>query len=103
MVVENRTGAGGTIACASVARAPADGYQLVVADTGTHAIAPQLYGSRLQYDVFKDFTPVSLSADFPTVLLLHPSVPAKTTQEFIALVKSQPGKLTFSSAGTGNG
>lgn len=103
VVVENRTGAGGTIACASIARAPADGYQIVVADTGTHAIAPQLYGSRLQYDVFKDFTPVSLSAMFPTVLLLHPSVPAKTVQEFVALVKSQPGKLTFSSAGTGNG
>ncbi|MFM1991188.1 MAG: hypothetical protein RJA99_4145 [Pseudomonadota bacterium] len=103
VVVENRTGAGGTIACASIARAPADGYQIVVADTGTHAIAPQLYGSRLQYDVFKDFTPVSLSAMFPTVLLLHPSVPAKTVQEFVALAKSQPGKLTFSSAGTGNG
>ncbi|MEI7446107.1 MAG: tripartite tricarboxylate transporter substrate binding protein [Burkholderiales bacterium] len=103
VVVENRTGAGGTIACAGIARAPADGYQIVVADTGTHAIAPQLYGSRLQYDVFKDFTPVSLSTMFPTVLLLHPSVPAKTVQEFVALVKSQPGKLTFSSAGTGNG
>jgi tripartite-type tricarboxylate transporter receptor subunit TctC len=103
VVVENRTGAGGTIACASIARSPADGYQVVVADTGTHAIAPQLYGTRLQYDVFKDFTPVSLAATFPTVLLLHPSVQAKTPQEFVALVKSQPGKLTFSSAGTGNG
>jgi tripartite-type tricarboxylate transporter receptor subunit TctC len=103
VVVENRTGAGGTIACAGIARAPADGYQIVVADTGTHAIAPQLYGARLQYDVFKDFTPISLAATFPTVLLLHPSVPATTAQEFIALVKSQPGKLTFSSAGTGNG
>jgi tripartite-type tricarboxylate transporter receptor subunit TctC len=103
VVVENRTGAGGTIACASVARAAPDGYTLVVADTGTHAIAPQLYGTRLQYDVFRDFTPISLAATFPTVLLLHPSVPARTPQEFVALVKSQPGKLTYSSAGTGNG
>lgn len=102
VVVENRTGAGGTIGCTSVARAAPDGYTLVVADSGTHAIAPQLYGSRLQYDVFKDFTPISLSASFPAVLLLHPSVPARTPQEFVALVKSQPGKLTYSSAGTGN-
>jgi tripartite-type tricarboxylate transporter receptor subunit TctC len=103
VVVENRTGAGGTIACASVARSAPDGYTIVVADTGTHAIAPQLYGSRLQYDVFRDFTPISLAASFPTVLLVHPSVPARTPQEFVALVKSQPGKLTYSSAGTGNG
>lgn len=103
VVVENRTGAGGTIACASVARSPADGYTVVVADNGTHAVAPQLYGSRLQYDVFRDFTPISLSATFPTVLLLHPSVPASTPREFVALVRSQPGKLTYSSAGTGNG
>jgi tripartite-type tricarboxylate transporter receptor subunit TctC len=103
VVVENRTGAGGTIACASVARSAPDGYTIVVADTGTHAIAPQLYGARLQYDVFRDFTPISLAASFPTVLLVHPSVPARTPQEFVALVKSQPGKLTYSSAGTGNG
>jgi len=103
VVAENRTGAGGTIACTSVARASPDGYTLVVADTGTHAIAPQLYGSRLQYDVFKDFTPISLAATFATVILLHPSVPARTPAEFIALAKSQPGKLTYASAGTGNG
>jgi tripartite-type tricarboxylate transporter receptor subunit TctC len=103
VVVENRTGAGGTIACASVARAPADGYTLVVADNGTHAVAPQLYGARLQYDVFRDFTPVSLAATFPTVLLLHPSVPANSPREFVALVRAQPGRLTYSSAGTGNG
>lgn len=105
VVVENRTGAGagGTIACASVARAPADGDAVVVADDRTHAVAPQRYGSRLQYDVFKDFTPVSLAATFPTVLLLHPSVPASTPREFVALAKSQPGKLTDSSAGTGDG
>jgi tripartite-type tricarboxylate transporter receptor subunit TctC len=103
VVTENRPGAGGTIGCAFVANAPADGYTLVVADTGTHAIAPTLYGRRLQYNVFKDFTPISLAANFSTALVIHPSVPAQTPQEFVALVKSQPGKLTYSSAGTGNG
>jgi len=103
VVADNRTGAGGTIACAQVARAAPDGYTLVIADTGTHAIAPQLYGPRLQYDAVKDFTPITLAASFPTVLLLHPSVPARSPQEFIALAKSQPGKLNYSSAGTGNG
>jgi tripartite-type tricarboxylate transporter receptor subunit TctC len=103
VVTENRPGAGGTIACTVAASSPPDGYTLVVADTGTHAIAPTLYGKRLQYDVFKDFTPITLAANFSTALMIHPSVPAKTPQEFVALVKSQPGKLTYSSAGTGNG
>ncbi len=103
VVVENRSGAGGTIGSSSVARATPDGYTLLVADNGTHAIAKTLYGSKLQYDVVKDFSPITLAALFPTVLLVHPSVPAKTIGEFVALVKSQPGKLTFSSAGTGNG
>jgi tripartite-type tricarboxylate transporter receptor subunit TctC len=75
----------------------------VVADNGTHAIAPALYGAKLQYDVFKDFTPIMLGATFPTVIIIHPSVPAQNVQEFVALVKSQPGKLSYSSAGTGNG
>lgn len=103
VVVENRAGAGGTVASAMVSKLPPDGYTLVTADNGTHAIAPTLYGTRLQYDVYKDFTPITLAATFPTVILLHPSVPAKTPQEFVALAKSQPGKLTYSSAGTGNG
>ena len=103
VVVENKPGAGGTVACALVSKSPPDGYTLVVADNGTHAIAPTLYGSTLSYDVFKDFTPITLAASFPAVILLHPSVPATTAQEFVALVKSQPGKFTYSSAGTGNG
>ena len=103
VVVENKPGAGGTLASGFVAKSPADGYTLLVADNGTHAIAPTLYGKSLQYDVFKDFTPVTLAATFPTVIMMHPSVPAKTPKEFVALVKSQPGKFTYSSAGTGNG
>jgi tripartite-type tricarboxylate transporter receptor subunit TctC len=103
VVVENRTGAGGTIACAQVAKSAPDGYTLVVADNGTQAIAPTLYGQRLQYDVFKDFTPITLAATFPSLLLVPPNLPAKTAKEFVALAKSRPGKLTYSSAGTGNG
>jgi tripartite-type tricarboxylate transporter receptor subunit TctC len=103
VVVENRTGAGGTVGSALVSKSAPDGYTLLIADNGTHAIAPTLYGSKLSYDVFKDFTPVMLAATFPTVIMIHPSVPAQTPQEFVALVKSQPGKLTYSSAGTGNG
>ena len=103
VVVENRPGAGGTLGSAVVSKTAPDGYALVVADNGTHAIAPTLYGSKLSYDVFKDFTPITLAATFPTVIMIHPSVPAQTAQEFIALAKSQPGKFTYSSAGTGNG
>jgi tripartite-type tricarboxylate transporter receptor subunit TctC len=103
VVVENRAGAGGTVGSALVAKAAPDGYTLLVADNGTHAIAPTLYGAKLPYDVFKDFTPITLAATFPTVIMIHPSVPAQNVQEFVALVKSQPGKLAYSSAGTGNG
>ncbi len=103
VVVENRPGAGGTLASALVAKSPPDGYTLVVADNGTHAIAPTLYGAKLTYDVFKDFAPITLAAKFPTVIMIHPSVPARNAKEFVALAKSEPGKLTYSSAGTGNG
>jgi tripartite-type tricarboxylate transporter receptor subunit TctC len=103
VIVENRAGAGGTLGSALVAKAAPDGYSLVVADNGTHAIAPTLYGAKLPYDVFKDFTPIMLAATFPTVIILHPSVPAQNVQEFVALVRSQPGKISYSSAGTGNG
>src|ERR1700754_3826726 len=67
VVVENRAGAGGTLGSALVSKAAADGYTLVVADNGTHAIAPTLYGAKLSYDVFKDFTTITLAATFPPV------------------------------------
>lgn len=103
VVVENRVGAGGTVASGQLTKIAPDGYTLLVADNGTHAIAPTLYGSKLGYDVFADFTPVTLAASFPNVILVHPSLPARTPQELVALAKAQPGKLTYSSAGTGNG
>ncbi len=102
VIVENRAGAGGTVASELTARAAPDGYTLLVGDNGTHAVAPTLF-SKLSYKVPADFTPVSLAATFPTVLMVHPSVPAQTVGEFVALAKAQPGKLTYASAGTGNG
>ena len=102
VIVENRAGAGGTVASEFTARSAADGYTLLVGDNGTHGIAPTLF-SKLPYKVPGDFTSITLAATFATVLVLHPSVPAQGVAEFVALAKSQPGKLTYSSAGTGNG
>ena len=102
VIVENRAGAGGTVASEYTARSTPDGYTLLVGDNGTHGVAPTLF-SKLPYKVPADFTSITLGASFPTVLLVHPSVPAKNVAEFVALAKSQPGKLTYSSAGTGNG
>ena len=102
VVVENRAGAGGTVASEAVARTTPDGYTLLVGDNGTHGVAPTLF-SKLAYKVPGDFTPVTLGATFPTVLMVHPSVPAKDVREFVALVKAEPGKYPYASAGTGNG
>lgn len=101
VIVENRTGAGGTVGSESVARSAPDGTTLLVADNGTHAVAPTLY-AKLPYNVFRDFTPIMVATSFPTVILLHPSVPAKNAPEFVVLAKASPGKYTFASAGTGN-
>ncbi len=102
VVVENRAGAGGTVGSEFVARSTPDGYTLLVGDNGTHGIASTLY-AKLPYKVPADFTSVTLGASFPTVLLVNPAVPAQTIAEFVALAKAQPGKLSYSSAGTGNG
>jgi tripartite-type tricarboxylate transporter receptor subunit TctC len=102
VVVENRAGAGGTVASEFTARSAPDGYTLLVGDNGTHAIAPALY-AKLPYKVPQDFAPITLAATFPTLLLAHPSLPAKNVGEFVALVKAGPGKYAYSSAGTGNG
>jgi tripartite-type tricarboxylate transporter receptor subunit TctC len=102
VVVENRGGAGGTIATRAVAHAAPDGYTLVLGGTGTLAVAPTLY-SNTGYDPRKDFAPVGLIATSALVVLVHPSVPAKTLKEFIALAKAKPGQINFASAGVGSG
>jgi tripartite-type tricarboxylate transporter receptor subunit TctC len=100
IVVDNRGGAGGTIGTAIAARAAPDGYTLLTGHVGTHAIAPSLY-AKLGYDPIRDFAPITLNATFPLGLFVHPSVPAQSVQDLIALAKSKPGQVNFASAGSG--
>jgi tripartite-type tricarboxylate transporter receptor subunit TctC len=102
IVIENRGGAGGTIATRAVAKAPPDGYTLVLGGTGTLAINPTLYAS-VGYDPRKDLVPVGLIATSALVIVVNPRVDAKTVPELIALARRQPGKLNFASAGVGSG
>ncbi len=101
VVVENRGGAGGTIGAEAVAKAPPDGYTLVVGTTSTHAVAPSVYG-KIGYDPVKDFAPISLIAVTPYLLVVNPSVDVKSLQDFVGYVKARPGKLNYASAGTGS-
>jgi tripartite-type tricarboxylate transporter receptor subunit TctC len=99
-VVENVTGAGGAIGASAVAKAAPDGYSVLIGFHATHAILPHL--NTLQYDPDKDFIPVVYIASSPNVLVVHPSVPAKSVQELIAHAKANPGQLTFASQGVGS-
>ena len=99
-VVENKTGAGGAIAADSVAKATPDGYTIYVGFHATNAILPHL--QKLSYDPEKDLLPVTVAARTANVLIVHPSVPAKTLKELVAHAKSNPGKLTFASQGNGS-
>ena len=100
VIVENKPGANANIAAELVARAPADGYTFMY-NTSSLALSAVLY-SKLNYDALKDFAPVALTAVVPMVLVVHPSVPAKTVPEFIDLLKKNPGKMVYGSAGNGN-
>ena len=99
-VVDNRGGAGGNIGAEIVARAPADGYTIMIGHVGTHAINLALYKS-VPYDPIKDFTPISLLATLPLALVIHPSVQAANVKDLIALAQKRPGELNFASAGSG--
>jgi tripartite-type tricarboxylate transporter receptor subunit TctC len=98
-VVDNRPGASGIIGCDIVAKAPPDGYTVLMMSL-TFTVNPSLF-SKLPYDTVKDFTPVTLVASAPLMLVVHPSVPAKSVAEFIAYAKANPGKLNFGSGGPG--
>ena len=102
IVADSRSGAAGLIACDIVAKAAADGYTLLFGFSGPLVILPAL-NSATPYDTLKDFTPLTLVAHSPYVLLVHPGVVAKSIKELIALAKSQPGKLNYASGGVGTG
>ncbi|HEY4373665.1 MAG TPA: tripartite tricarboxylate transporter substrate binding protein [Burkholderiales bacterium] len=101
VVVDNRPGAGGVLGADLAAHAPADGYTLFLGGVGSHAVNPNLH-RHLPYDAVKDFAPIVLIASAPSVLVVYPGVPAKTIQEYAALAKAQPGKITFASNGNGS-
>ena len=100
VIVENKPGAAGIVGTELTAKSAPDGYTFMMGNIGTHAINVSLY-KKLAYDPVKDFAPVSMVADLPLLLLVHPSVPANSVKELIVLAKSQPGKLNFSSSGAG--
>ena len=101
VVVENRAGAGGNIAVELVARSPADGYTLLMGANGTNAINPSLY-KKLPVDPEKDLAPVSMVASSALILVVHPSLPAASVKQLIALARSRPGAVTYASSGSGS-
>ena len=97
VVVENRTGAGANIASSAVARAPADGYTLLVGGDYSHAINPALY-RKLSFDTEKDFAAISRIVNYPVIVAVNPSVPATSLREFVALAKASPGKYDYATS-----
>ena len=101
-VIENKPGAGGNIGMEQGAKAAPDGYTLTLAPTGNLTIAPSLY-AKLPYDPAKDYAPITVLATVPNILIVHPSVPARSVAELIALAKAKPGTLNYASPGNGSG
>ena len=101
VVIENRGGAAGTIACDLVAQSTPDGYTLIFSSSTTHGIAPNVY-SKLPYDPMKNFTHIALINTIPAVMVVHQSVPVKTVKEFVALAKAKPNTFLFGSSGAGS-
>lgn len=99
-VIENRVGAGSNIAMGLVAKAAPDGYTLV-AVSSAFVVNPSLYGSKITYDVYKDFAPITEAADSPNVIVANPSVPAKTLKDVIEIIHANPGKYGIATAGIG--
>jgi tripartite-type tricarboxylate transporter receptor subunit TctC len=101
VVIENRPGAGGSVASTAVARAAPDGHTLIMGHIGTLGVNPSLY-SNLQYDPIKSFSHLSMLAKVHNILVVHPSIPVKNVQEFIAYAKANAGKLNYASGGNGS-
>ncbi len=102
VVPDNRPGAGGNVGAEIAAKSPPDGYTMLMAPVSPMAINVTLYGSKMAFNPEKDFAPVTLVAKVPLVVVVNPSVPAKTLLELIALAKSKPGQLNYGSAGNGS-
>jgi tripartite-type tricarboxylate transporter receptor subunit TctC len=100
VIIDNRSGAGGSVGAEVAAKAPADGYTLLGGTISSHSINSSLY-SKLAYHPLRDFAPVTRIATVPNVLVVHPSLPVKTVKEFTALAKARPGQLRFASSGSG--
>jgi tripartite-type tricarboxylate transporter receptor subunit TctC len=100
-IVENKSGAGGSIGISAMAKAPVDGYTMGIVTAGTLFILPHIYKDKLGYDGRKDIRPVAMVGTQPNLLIVHPSVPAKTVPEFIAYIKANPDKLSYGSSGIG--
>jgi len=101
MVIDNRAGAGGMLGAQLAAKSPSDGYTLFLGGVGSHAVNPNLH-AKLPYDPVKDFAPITLIASAPSVLVVHPSLPARTLAEFTALAKASPGRINYASNGNGS-
>jgi tripartite-type tricarboxylate transporter receptor subunit TctC len=100
VVVENRAGAGGQIGAEAVAKSPPDGHTLMMASSSVMTNAPAVY-SKLRYDILKDFAPIGRVGELPLVIVVHPSVPAKTAKQFIALAKARPKDMRMATGGPG--
>ncbi|MCC7487171.1 MAG: tripartite tricarboxylate transporter substrate binding protein [Burkholderiales bacterium] len=100
VVIDNRTGASGMIGTDAVAKSPADGYTVLVS-ASVHVIAPSLF-PKISYDAIRDFSPVTVLASSPLVLVVTPTLPVRNVKEFIALAKARPGELSFASSGAGS-
>jgi tripartite-type tricarboxylate transporter receptor subunit TctC len=100
VVIDNRAGAGGVIATEQVARAPADGYTMLMGTIGGLAVAMSLQPNR-GYDTLRDFAPVTQAVTVTNILAVHPTLPARTVKELLALAKARPGQLTYASSGSG--
>ncbi|HYC44048.1 MAG TPA: tripartite tricarboxylate transporter substrate binding protein [Burkholderiales bacterium] len=101
VIIENRPGAAGNIATEFTAKAPPDGYTLVLCNIGSHAVTPARFRKKLTYDPVRDFAFVSMIGGVPNLFMVHPSFPAKTLKQYIAYAKAHPGKVSFGSSGVG--